>query len=209
MRAGGSSVNPVSPAGVRRNNISAMHVGARARHKLDRLVFFSDAVFAIAITLLDIDLHVPDRLPALTNAGLTQALTEVVPALIGFALSFTVVGVFWVSHHRAFGLLACSVERLLRRNLVFLFTIALTLFPTGLTSHFQPFPIAQQIHTGALFLAACCNCVSSASRSRRGAISRPMSILRTRRGSCGALGRCRLAPRSHSRLRPSRARRSE
>ncbi len=127
---------------------------SRTRHNLDRLVFFSDAVFAIAITLLVIDLRVPDRLPALTNAGLTQALGEIVPALIGFVLSFTVVGVFWASHHRAFGLLARSDERLLRRNLLFLFTIAIMPFPTALLSRYQPFPIAQQIYTGALFMAA-------------------------------------------------------
>lgn len=131
-----------------------MHADARDRHNLDRLVFFSDAVFAIAITLLVIDLRVPDHLPALTNAGLSTALEEVIPPLIGFMLSFAVVGTFWASHHRAFGLLVRSDERLLRRNLVFLFTIALMPFPTALTSRYQPFPIAQQMYTGALFLAA-------------------------------------------------------
>ena len=52
-------------------------------------------------------------------------------------LSFTVVGVFWQSHHRAFGLLARSDERLLRRNLVFLFTIAIMPFPTALLSRYN------------------------------------------------------------------------
>ena len=126
---------------------------ARVRHSLDRLVFFSDAVFAIAITLLVIDLRVPEHLTSWDNAGLTRALAGVTAQMIGFVISFVVIGVFWASHHRSFGLLACSDERLLRLNLAFLFTIVLMPFPTALMSRYQPLAIAQQIYAATLFAA--------------------------------------------------------
>ena len=127
---------------------------ARVRHSLDRLVFFSDAVFAIAITLLVIDLHVPEHLTSWDNLGLTRALAGIGSQMIGFVISFVVIGVFWASHHRSFGLLVRSDERLLRLNLVFLFTIVLMPFPTALMSRYQPLAIAQQIYTATLFAAA-------------------------------------------------------
>jgi len=127
---------------------------ARVRHSLDRLMFFPDAVFAIAITLLVIDRCVPEHLTSWDNAGLTSALAGIGSQMIGFVLSFVVIGVFWASHYRSFGLLACSDERLLKRNLVFLFTIVPMAFPTALMSRYQPLAIAQQIYAATLFAAA-------------------------------------------------------
>ena len=104
---------------------------ARTAHKLERLVFFSDAVFAIAITLLIIDV----RLPAgtyLGEAGLAQALVRLTPNYVAFVLSFLVIGQFWRGHHNAFGWLAASDDRLVGRNLALLLLIAAFPFPTML-----------------------------------------------------------------------------
>jgi uncharacterized membrane protein len=99
-------------------------------HRLERLVFFSDAVFAIAITLLVIEIHVPK----LGNATPAEALAELqglLPSFFGFALSFVVIGRFWIGHHNAMGHLANYTPRLLWPNLLLLMAIAFMPFATA------------------------------------------------------------------------------
>ena len=64
----------------------------------DRVLFFSDAVFAIAITLLIVDLRVPD-LPHVQSG---QLLRHAIPQIGGFAYSFAAIGLFWLAHHGLF-----------------------------------------------------------------------------------------------------------
>src|SRR3954463_14717196 len=72
---------------------------------LERLVFFSDAVIAIGITLLAIDLRLPHT-PGLTNHGLLGLLRDMVPRFVAFVISFAVIGVYWAAHHRMFRFIA-------------------------------------------------------------------------------------------------------
>jgi uncharacterized membrane protein len=96
----------------------------------DRVLFFSDAVFAIAITLLIVDLQVPD-VPNLQSG--TQ-LRESVPRMAGFAFSFTVIGLFWIGHHELFRRIKGLDRSLILLNLLFLGCIAFLLYPTSLLS---------------------------------------------------------------------------
>jgi len=102
---------------------------------LDRIVFFSDAVFAIAMTLLGVELRVPVLRAGLTYRQTNQALWHVLRGMGGelyaFALSFFVLGVFWIAHHRKFRLIRRYDDRLLWLNLVFLFSVAFLPFPTA------------------------------------------------------------------------------
>lgn len=101
--------------------------------QLERLTFFSDAVFAIAMTLLVVDL----RLPATeysNNYLLDQALLNLSPHYLGFVVSFLVIGRFWLAHHRIFGLLTRTSEPLLWSNMIVLLAIAFTPFPTAVLS---------------------------------------------------------------------------
>ncbi len=108
----------------------------------DRTVFFSDAVFAIAMTLLVLDLEVPDDLPA---DRLGAALVEQLPNFFSFALSFAVIGSAWLNHHRKFSVIVRYDFRLQVLNLVLLFFVALLPLPTAVLSEYggrsSPWPV--------------------------------------------------------------------
>lgn len=102
---------------------------------LDRLVFFSDAVFAIAITLLALEI----RLPAgdfTDDAALWGALLGMTDAYLAFAISFWVIASFWLGHHRLFLHVRRYDDRLLLLNLLLLMLIAFVPFPTTLISNY-------------------------------------------------------------------------
>jgi uncharacterized membrane protein len=95
---------------------------------LDRLLFFSDGVFAIAITLLALELHAPPD----WDGTLAMLLNHEARTLLAFALSFAVVGVFWNSHRRIFLGMARFSGGVFALNLLLLGLIALMPFTTTL-----------------------------------------------------------------------------
>jgi uncharacterized membrane protein len=103
-------------------------------HALERLVFFSDAVFAIAITLLVLELHAPELPHGVSDMDQWHALAALIPSFFGFALSFFVIGRFWLSHHQAFSLAQKYDERLLTPNLWLLMAIVFLPFVTAYLS---------------------------------------------------------------------------
>jgi uncharacterized membrane protein len=109
---------------------------------LDRLVFFSDAVFAIAITLLVLDIHVPNFPHAISIAQSWQAFLDLSPSFFAFALSFLVIGRFWMGHHERFRTVRHFSARLMWPNLIYLMTIAFMPFATAFLGqnlgHFVP-----------------------------------------------------------------------
>jgi uncharacterized membrane protein len=103
----------------------------RPDHPLERLIFFSDAVFAIAITLLVIDLHVPHVERGAANETYLIALANMAPSFFGFFVSFWVIAAFWAGHHRAFALAGHSSKGLIGPNLALLCAIVLMPFTTS------------------------------------------------------------------------------
>lgn len=105
--------------------------------QVDRIIFFSDAVFAIAITLLVIDLKVPKIEGTITDQNFILALSDELPQLSGFILSFFIIGLYWSVHHSIFGFVINYSKKLLWLNLIFLFTIVLMPFSTSVYSEYS------------------------------------------------------------------------
>ncbi|MGH7687003.1 MAG: TMEM175 family protein [Candidatus Dormibacteria bacterium] len=95
--------------------------------KTARVEAFSDAVFAVAITLLVLGIRIPA-----TNGSLIGALADQWPAFAAFAISFLVIGIVWVNHHTLFHLLLYTDRTLLFINLGLLMAIVLIPFVTAL-----------------------------------------------------------------------------
>lgn len=98
---------------------------------LDRLVFFSDAVFAIAVTLLVLEIHIPDLPRGAANGAYWRALIDLIPSFFAFALSFLVIGRFWIGHHERFRSLRHFDGRLMWPNTLYLMTVAFMPFSTA------------------------------------------------------------------------------
>lgn len=97
---------------------------------LDRLVFFSDAVFAVAITLLALEIRVPELAEREVEGGLAGAIAGLAPKFLVYAVGFLVVGSYWMAHHRAYKFIRRYDTGLLWLNTVYLLCIAFLPVPT-------------------------------------------------------------------------------
>jgi uncharacterized membrane protein len=119
--------------------------------ELARVEFFSDAVFAIAITLLVLDIHLPDGLAVRDVPG---ELHNLVPQFLSYILSFAVVGIFWLSHHRMFRYMRRQDTPLLLLNLLFLLLVAFLPFATRLLAAYGSALAVTLLYPAVLSLTA-------------------------------------------------------
>ncbi|MEA3002517.1 MAG: potassium channel family protein [Sphingomonadales bacterium] len=134
-----------------------MTATTRTDHALERLVFFSDAVFAIAITLLVLEVHVPELPRGSPDSAYWQALLELIPGLIGYFVSFAVIGMFWIGHHRAFSLASRHSRKMVGWNLVLLGIIAFMPFATAFLTHNIGERVPSLVYCFVLLMAALLN----------------------------------------------------
>ncbi len=131
--------------------------------QFERIVFFSDAVFAIAITLLVIEIKVPvfsgeqeslfgaENTYEIYTEGPTKLL-HLLPKIVGFIVSFLIVGRFWMNHHRNFGVIRRYDTGLLWRNILLLMCVAFIPFTTALFSEYVVWDKAAVFYCGSLML---------------------------------------------------------
>jgi uncharacterized membrane protein len=106
---------------------------------LERLILFSDAVFAIAITLLIIEIKFPEVPEGEHHIDLLKLFKPTIVQYLGFILSFFFIGNFWARHLRLFRLLIAYDSRVIGLNLLFLFFIVSFPFTaSGITEHINP-----------------------------------------------------------------------
>jgi uncharacterized membrane protein len=112
-----------------------------------RLQAFSDAVIAVAITLLILDVHVPE-----VQTGLLPALLNQWPTYLGYVTSFLVIALFWANHHNMFRYIQQVDYPLLLINACFLMCIAFIPFATAVLTQYIASPTEQ--HTAAIVYGA-------------------------------------------------------
>jgi uncharacterized membrane protein len=110
--------------------------------EFDRVAMFNDAVFAIALTLLVLDLDLPALADKDSASEFVDALAEIVPDLISFAIAFSIVGQYWIAQHRFYSTLHAVDSRFLGLNVVYLAFVAIVPFPTSLISQYVDNPMA-------------------------------------------------------------------
>ncbi|GGB13858.1 TMEM175 family protein [Puia dinghuensis] len=127
--------------------------------ELERVSLFSDAVFAIAITLLVIDIKWPDIPDRLEGVLWDRVIGPVILSFVGFVLSFFFIGRFWTVHLRLFRLVRKYDQGLINRNLLFLFFIVTFPFTaSGLFGHLRnDFVLPLYFYLGNLVLVSAAN----------------------------------------------------
>jgi uncharacterized membrane protein len=114
----------------------------RGSEEFTRVLAFSDAVFAIAMTLLVVGITVPTLEHQGDVGELADALNDLIPNFVSFFISFAVIGRYWFAHHQAFSLLAAVDRRLIGINLIYLAFVAFLPFPTALLGSFFENPLS-------------------------------------------------------------------
>jgi uncharacterized membrane protein len=101
------------------------------RSETSRLETFADGVMAIAITLLILEIDVPEAGP---GRSLASALADQWPSYAAYAVSFITIGIIWVNHHHLFGVIERTTHAFLVLNVLFLMTIAALPWPTAVVA---------------------------------------------------------------------------
>ena len=114
----------------------------------------TDGIFAIAMTLLVLELKVPDLPRHVGTSELLQKIGEEGPAFFSFMISFLYCGLLWLMHHLAMHFVRHLQIALVWLNLLFLMSISLMPFSCGLLGHFVGNRVVQEIYFANMFVAA-------------------------------------------------------
>jgi uncharacterized membrane protein len=126
--------------------------GSAGRHNdTGRIEAFSDGVFAIAITLLIIEIGVPHLEDEPPGTTLPQALVGLWPSYLGYVISFLQIGVIWANHHNRFRFIERSDHGLLFLNILFLMCVAFILFPTALLAEYLERTASERETAGVIY----------------------------------------------------------
>ncbi len=108
------------------------HLEENRKFQLERVSLFSDAVIAIAITLLIIEIKLPEDIDHGTASKFLDGLLEIQGRFYGFLCSFILIGLYWTIHHKIFEFVKSFDNKLLWLNIFFLLAIVILPFSTSL-----------------------------------------------------------------------------
>jgi uncharacterized membrane protein len=128
------------------------HYNLIAGQSIERLAALSDGVFAVAMTLLVLDLHTPAAAAIHGEADLLRALTPLAPRLLVYLMSFLTLGIFWVGQQTQLNHFERANRDLSWVHLAFLFLVSLMPFSTALMAEFFHYRTAMVIYWFNIFL---------------------------------------------------------
>jgi uncharacterized membrane protein len=120
--------------------LSAADANEKRWLDVSRIVFFNDAIFAIAMTVLVLGFRVPEGLSG--ESDITDTLSDQFDHYVGYFLSFLVLGYYWLAHHRLFDHVRRADRWVLYLNLVFLAFIGMLPYPAELLQHHSDTEVA-------------------------------------------------------------------
>jgi uncharacterized membrane protein len=123
-----------------------------AGQSIERVAALSDGLFAIALTLIVLEIHVPGHEGLTTEAALAGALQGLLPRVVTYLLSFLTLGIFWVGQQVQLHHLARTNRSLTWIHLVFLAAVATMPFSTELLAEFITFRLALLLYWGNVLL---------------------------------------------------------
>jgi len=124
----------------------------KSRIRLEHVIFFSDAIFAFSITIVLLSIEIPHLSNNATEGDLLKELWKLQPAFESYAISFGVIGVYWVSYHKVFSRISDSHPIMIGLNLVFLFFVTLISLFTVLNINYGNFHIVYILYAMILVL---------------------------------------------------------
>jgi uncharacterized membrane protein len=125
---------------------------ATGGRRLERIAALSDGVFAIAMTLIVLEIHVPDPGPIHSEQDLWSAFLGLGPRLVTYLLSFLTLGIFWNGQQTQLNLFGTADRDLTWLQLAFLAAVALMPFSTSLLAEFITYRLALLAYWANIFL---------------------------------------------------------
>jgi len=128
------------------------HYNRIAGQNLERLAALSDGVFAVAMTLLVLDLHAPAEAAIHAESDLWRGLVALAPKVVIYLMSFLTLGIFWVGQQTLMQHVARSNRDYAWLHLMFLFGVSLMPFSTSFIGEFIAFRVALLLYWGNILL---------------------------------------------------------
>lgn len=120
----------------------------------NRIEAFSDGVIAIIITIMVLELHIPELKSSFQDNEVWNALSDLLPELFSYLLSFIVVAILWLNHHFLFDKIPHSTSRLVWYNAFLLFAMSLIPLPTAFIAKYPGLHQASAFYGTVMFLNA-------------------------------------------------------
>jgi len=119
-----------------------------------RIEAFSDGVIAIIITIMVLELHIPELKDKFNDSDVWNSLFSLLPKLFAYLLSFIVVAILWLNHHSLFDKLPHSNSKLVWYNVFLLFAMSLIPLPTAFIAEYPALHQAAAFYRAVMFMNA-------------------------------------------------------
>ena len=116
----------------------------------NRLEALADGIFAVSLTLLVLDIKLPDNAMAATSDELIALLIGLERHFVIYVISFTVIGMYWINHHIQFHFVRCTDRRLIWINMLYLLLVSFLPFATDLIGDHKELVLPCEVYGAAL-----------------------------------------------------------